>query len=166
MHNQNDIYDKLRPPQPTPVDEICGCSGQKAIKLMSTFGFNPIHCLDCNLEVPPERIGLGADLAEATAFWSQVFRAIDRLWIDGDYEDWAGQELSNIESSVNKRGKKIAEALNSLRRCYYWYHQDQSVDFFKPITSCPLCGKGLSKYTNGIFLQGICEDCSIVTVGE
>jgi predicted nucleic acid-binding Zn ribbon protein len=166
MHNEQGIYDKLRPPKPTPASEICGCSGQKPIKLMSTFSFNPIHCLDCNLEVPPERINLGIKLAEAIAFWSQTFRAIYHLWLDADYEDWAERELSDINSSVNRRGREIAKALNDLRRCYYWYHQDQSVDFFEPVISCPLCGKELTKYADSIFQQGICGECSIVTVGE
>jgi hypothetical protein len=166
MHDEQDVYDKLCPPKPTPDSEICKCPGEKPIKLMNTFSFNPIHCLDCNLEVPPGRINLSAELAEAIAFWSRIYRAIDHLWLDVDYEDWAEQELSDINSSVNKRGREIAKTLNESHRCYYWYHQDQSADFFRPITDCPLCGEELVEYINGIFQQRICHSCSIVTVGE
>lgn len=162
MYNEQDIYDKLRPPKPTPDFEICGCLEQQPIKLMSTFGYNPIHCLACNLEVPPERLSLQAKLADVIAFWAQVHRALDYLWIDADYENWAEPELADINSAVNRRGREIARALNELRRCYYWYHQDQTVAFWQPITDCPVCGKELTKYVNGIFEQR----CSLVTGGE
>lgn len=166
--NTDDRYQKFRPPASTPDDEICHCVGLKPVKLMSAaLGFNPIHCLDCNLEVPPERLAPSDDLVDAIAFWAQTCGAIDRLWLaSGPYEVWAAHELSNIDSPVNKEGREVASGLNKLRRCYYWYHQDQSVQEFHPVTKCPACGRQFSLYTLGIFTQQICESCSIVTVGE
>jgi hypothetical protein len=41
----------------------------KLMTMRQVAGFNPIHCLDCNLEVPPERLSLTADLAEEIASW-------------------------------------------------------------------------------------------------
>ena len=63
-----EIYVRLRPPAPTPADELCSCPQGTPTKLMSAggLGFNPLHCLRCNLEVRPERIGFGGELAEAS----------------------------------------------------------------------------------------------------
>lgn len=49
----DDPYAQLRPPAPTPIDEICSCPSSTPIRLMTSLGENPIHCLDCNLESPP-----------------------------------------------------------------------------------------------------------------
>ncbi len=56
----SDPYFKLRSPEPTPPDELCTCLGVPPIKLMCALGYNPVHCMDCNLEVPPERLGFDA----------------------------------------------------------------------------------------------------------
>ncbi len=49
---------------------------------MQALGENPIHCLNCNLEVPPEKLDLATKLIDAVAFWRNVYDAIDRLWLD------------------------------------------------------------------------------------
>ena len=51
----SDPYWKLRPVGPTPADEICRCADLKGVVLRDSLGENPIHCLVCNGEVPPER---------------------------------------------------------------------------------------------------------------
>jgi predicted nucleic acid-binding Zn ribbon protein len=162
-----DKYFKLLPPEPTPEDEMCHCPGTPPIKLMYVFGYNPIHCMNCNLEVQPEKLGIPSDLVAAIDYWRHLYQAIDALWLDSsDYEQWAEEQLSDISSRVNRKGRSVQQSLNSTRRCYYWYFQDQSADDYEPISSCPSCGNPLSDYSYGIFRQLVCEKCSIVTVGE
>jgi hypothetical protein len=164
--NMKDIYFKLRAPLPTPADEICQCRGQKPVKLMTALGENPVHCIDCNLEVSPEVLGFDTNLVEMIADWRSVYDAVDRLWLDsGEYESWAECELSDIQSPINVRGLKVRDALNEIRRCYFWFFQDQSQDDFTSITLCPSCQEPLIPYDHGIFPQLICEKCSIITVG-
>jgi len=70
MERTNDVYERLRPPE--PAEDVCSCPGEPPIKLMTirdVRGFNPIHCLDCNLEVPPERLAIDRRLVEAIASW-------------------------------------------------------------------------------------------------
>jgi hypothetical protein len=82
-----DPYWKLRPTRATPDDELCKCANQPPIVLQGPFSSNPIACLKCNGEVPPERIGFSADLAERIAFWKNVHEALYTLWLDSsDYE--------------------------------------------------------------------------------
>ena len=162
-----DPYWKLRSPPPSPADEICGCPGEPAIKLMGAIGPNPIHCLDCNLEIPPERIPVPAILADELALWTQTYCALEHLSLLGDYEKWAEAHLENISSSINKHGRELTRQLNALRRCYYWHHQDQSVPFWTPASECPVCQHGLTEYrSRRFFPQLVCEACSIVVAGE
>ncbi len=85
-----DKYFKLRVPEPTPADEICRCVDAPPITLMGgTFGFNPIHCLNCNLEVPPETFNLSSVQIDGIAYWRVLHDAISLLWLDsGEYEEW------------------------------------------------------------------------------
>jgi predicted nucleic acid-binding Zn ribbon protein len=134
---------------------------------MVTFGYNPIHCMDCNLEVPPERLGFSEELAEALAGWRDVHSSIDLLWLDsGAYEEWAYQQLSDLASETNQRGLAVRAAIDPVRRCYYWCFQDETGDHGALRHDCPSCHQPLLEYPHGIFLQLVCEQCSIVTVGE
>jgi predicted nucleic acid-binding Zn ribbon protein len=162
-----DPYGKLQPPPPTPDDEICRCVGAPPIKLMCALSYNPIHCMDCNLEVRPETLALKEPLVEAIAFWRSIHDAIYELWLaSGEYESWAQEQLADIASPVNREGRAVQVDLNGARRCYYWYFQDQSAEDYQTITCCPVCGDTLNVYPGVIFKQLICETCSIVTPGD
>ena len=160
------MYSKLHPPPETPEDELCSCDGNKPIKLMYALSYNPLCCIDCNLQVVPETLALNLRLVEAIASWRDVMGAIDHLWLDsGAYEAWAKQQLSTIASPVNQQGLVVCKELDAIRRCYYWYFQDESSEDYEPITHCPNCQQELVGYSNGIFRQLLCEQCSIITVG-
>jgi predicted nucleic acid-binding Zn ribbon protein len=162
-----DFYSALRPPAATPDNEICRCEGIPPIKLMYALSYNPLHCVVCNLEVAPASLPLNERLIEAIVSWRNLVEAIDHLWLDsGDYEEWAKQQLVDINSPVNQRGLALCKELSGLRRCYYWYFQDQSCEGFEPITHCPNCDALLIPYPDGLFRQLICEPCRIITVGE
>jgi predicted nucleic acid-binding Zn ribbon protein len=134
---------------------------------MTALNYNPLHCIDCNLEIPPESLDLSAEVVDAIAYWRNIYDAIDRLWLDSkEYEIWAKHQLAEITSPVNKRGMVLRKRLDAIRRCYYWYFQNQSAEGFRPIERCPSCGCLLAVYSNGIFRQLICEQCSLITVGE
>ncbi len=161
------LYAKLRPPEPTPEEELCRCEDRPPIKLMSTLTENPIHCMNCNLEVPPQTMQWSGEAVDRVAHWNALYHAIDVLWLDsGAYEAWARGQLADITSEVNTRGREVQSVLNDTHRCYYWYFQDQSVDEYPPLRSCPVCGDALLDYRAGIFLQRVCERDSIVVVGE
>jgi predicted nucleic acid-binding Zn ribbon protein len=162
----SDPYFKLRPPQPTPEDEICKCEGVKPVKLMQALGFNPLHCIDCNLEILPESLALSEPLVEDIVEWARLYEAIHALWLDsGPYEGWAKDQLSDIESPANQRGLDVRKKLEKIRPCYYRYFQDQSADDFKAATICPSCGGSLTPYLQGIFPQLICQSCKIIMAG-
>lgn len=159
-------YFKLRPPAPTFEDELCQCDPPRPIKLMDALRYNPLHCIDCNGEVTPESLALPVDLVEPLARWRSVVQSLYLLWLDsGAYEVWPETELSSITSAVNQQGLAVRALLNPIRRCYFHYFQNQTVDNFIPIQHCPSCGQTLTDYPHGIYAQLICEQCSIITVG-
>ncbi len=159
--------DKLRPPEPTPPEEICSCSEDKPLKLMTTLGHNPIHCVDCNLEIPLEELPLSTVLIDALADWNSLDSSIHRLWLDsGAYESWAEQELSDINSAVNSLGREVQRSVNELHRCYLWFFQDESAPDYRPLQRCPACEGDLKRYGGGIFEQLICDKCGIIVPGR
>jgi predicted nucleic acid-binding Zn ribbon protein len=166
MERQTD-YAKLHPLEPTPDEELCRCLDMPPIKLMPALTRNPLHCMNCNLEVPAETLLLSQQVIEEMSAWNEIYHAIYILWLDsGAYEAWAREQLSATESTVNARGREVQRDLNTIRRCYYWYFQDQSADNYCPLRSCPVCGDALRDYPTEIFLQRVCDRDSIVMVGE
>jgi len=163
----NDPYFKLKPWPPTSEDELCSYDGEPPIKLMSALGENPLHCMNCNREVRPEDLAIPSETVEAIAAWRSIYDALDRLWLSsGEYEGWAAEQLSNMQGQVNVDGRSVQQQLDNLRRCYYRYFQDQSAEDYEPLARCPNCGELLADYTEGSFLQRVCEACSIVVVAE
>jgi hypothetical protein len=156
----SDLYELLKPPGPTPSDEICSCPDSPPITLNSLGGltYNPIHCLDCNLEVPPERLGLAPGQVQALAHWEAIYGSIDRLELDsGPYEAWARQQLLDPGSPPNAEGRALAADLSQLRPCYLWFWQPEADEGFEPRSTCPVCAEPLEAYTDGKFPRLLCE---------
>jgi predicted nucleic acid-binding Zn ribbon protein len=135
---------------------------------MSTgwMSLNPIHCLECNLEVPPQRLGLDPVLADAVATWLRTYGAIDTLELEsGPYEAWARAELLDPDSPPNRGGVALARQLNALVRTYFWFWQPQGEEDWQPPTACPVCGGLLVAHDSGLFPQLLCDNDNIVVVG-
>lgn len=154
----DDPYWKLRPEGPTAPDELCACPGALPIVLQDHLSALPLACLECNGEMPPERVGFTAAVAEKIAFWRNFHRAFLTLWLDSrEYEAWARRELEDPEAPVNVRGLAIVRELNELRRTYYWWFQDNGHPDFVPRETCPRCVKPFTE-AHG---RWVCEGCLI-----
>jgi hypothetical protein len=89
---------------------------------MSALTDNPIHCMQCNLEVPLQTLALPEETAQQVAHWNALSHAIDVLWLAaGAYEVWAQGHLADLTSAVNTPGRAVLRVLNDTRRCSYWY---------------------------------------------
>jgi hypothetical protein len=134
---------------------------------LAGLGANPIHCLNCNREVRPERLDLPADLADDVAGWLTTYGAIEALELQsGEYEQWARGELLDPASPPNVEGLEVARRLNELNRCYFWFFQPESDEGWEPRSTCPFCDEPLSLYDRGIFAQLLCERDNVVLVGR
>lgn len=161
MDPNDDPYWKLRPESRTPDDELCSCANSPAIMLQPRLRSNPLSCIACNLEVPPQRVGFSEALAERLAFWRSFHESFYYLWLDsGEFEDWAKAQLEDPESPVNRRGLELVSQLNTHRRTYYWWFQYDGQEDFEPRSRCPNCDSELARQD----WVHVCEQCSIVVV--
>ncbi len=158
-----DLYEALRPEAATPEDELCNCDGRPPIVLQDHLSPNPISCLNCNGEIPPERLGITSQLARGIAYWRYLHAALFALWLDSeDYEDWARAQLEDPNGRVAVMGLELVDALNQYVRTYYRWFEDASEDDFVPLSQCPRCGGSLDQQ----FACFVCEICSIVVHRE
>jgi hypothetical protein len=156
-----DPYRKLRPPLPTPEEDICACADAPPIVLQSHLSENPISCLRCNLEMPPERLGWSKDAVDGLAYWRQFHDCFYLLWLDSrEFDGWAKAQLEDAASPVNTRGLALVAKLNAFRRTYYWWFQDNSADDWEPLSLCPRCGGDFVEWP-GRLPRYLCEPCSI-----
>ncbi len=156
--HRNDPFWKLRPPPPTPEDELCACVDGPPIMLQAHLSPNPLSCIACNSEVPPECVGFPEKLAEELASWQSFHDCFYVLWLDsGAFESWAEAQLDDPASTVHMRGRALVSELNVFRRAYYWWFQrvDETIE---PRTSCPVCERHLTE-AHG---RRICEPCAVV----
>lgn len=157
--DEGEPYWKLRPPSATPGDELCTCADRPPIVLQSHLSPNPVACLRCNGEVPPERVGFSGELAERVASWRNLHDALFALWLDSaEYESWACARLEDPNGRVTVRGLEVVRELNGCHRTYYWWFQNASADDFVPTSQCPRCSAALV----ASFDRLVCEACSIV----
>jgi hypothetical protein len=161
-NDEHDPYESLRPEPPTPEDELCKCVDRPPIVLQRHFSSNPIACLKCNLEVPPERIGFTAELAGYVTFWRNLHGALYLLRLDSeDFEEWAIKQLEDPEGRVNVEALELVGELNKFRRPYYRWFEDQSVDDFVPLRLCPRCSAELVEFVGSFGPSSVCDNCSV-----
>ena len=164
MSKNEDPYWKLRPPPPTPTDELCSCTDRPPIMLQAHQSSNPLSCMACNREVSPERIGFSEALAEKLAAWQSFHDCFNLLWLDsGEFESWAKAQLVNPRNPVNRRGFKLVSELNAFHRAYYWWFEEIMVEESQRISRCPVCRAELTAR----YGHQVCQRCSIVVgIGE
>jgi hypothetical protein len=159
----DDPYRRLRPPAPTPYRHLCTCTGARPVKLMLLEGYNPVSCMECNLEVAPEMLGFPKHLANEIADWRAHYAALDHLWLRGPapYRRWAARELANIESPVNQQGLVVRARLELYRRCYYWIFGWANGRLVE-VTQCPACAQPMAPYDGYHTEWWVCEPCGLV----
>jgi Zn-ribbon-containing, possibly nucleic-acid-binding protein (DUF2310) len=154
-----DPYWRLRPASPTPDDEICRCPRGAEVMLRDGLTDNPLFCVVCNREVPPERLGFDERFAEEIANWLSVYDSLYRLWLaSGEYETWAAARLSDPQGQVNRWGREIVARLNGITPAYYWWFVDTDADADRP-SDCPSCSGPLGEVVGKDFR--VCTECRI-----
>ena len=154
MYANMDEYHKLRP---WTEIESCECPSVSGLFLVDKLSDNPLHCDHCLREVDPERLQLTVRETGMVASWFSVESALYGLWLDsGDYEQYAKQQLIDIEGQVNRDGLEIAEILSSKIPTKLWVFYD--TDDGVPV-ACPRCGKPLDEDVD--WGTGKCESCRI-----
>jgi hypothetical protein len=136
--------------------------------LMTALGSNPIHCLNCNLEVDPASVPIPVGMVQQIAHWQWIAGAFEALELDsGPYEAIAQAELLDLGSPVNQEGLSLRHELDQVRRCFYVLFQVMSDDLeFVVPEVCPQCGNLLVEYSAGQFPRLICDADSLALLLE
>ena len=161
MDNE-DRYASLKPPAPSSADEICSCAGPTPIVIRSSLTYNPIACVDCNGEVPPESLDLSLELIQAIVSWRYIHDALYALWLDSrEFEQWAADQLLDPKGPVTTRGLQLCGQMPSARRCYLWFFQDTDGPDYTPRTTCPICSAILED-RKVLKHRKLCAHCGIL----
>lgn len=104
--------------------------------------------------------------------WQNAYRATDELWLDGLSDKFTGKQLGNVNSRLNKLGKKIAAAMSRHTGAKIYLHisndipdQMQYATVDGQLTGlCPSCGKPMKyvKFCDDYEIF-VCDDCSLST---
>jgi len=172
----DDRYLKLRPFPAPPADELCACQEIEALALCYVFySRNPLRCLSCNNEVPPERLDLTPAMVDSLASWASFYGCFYLLWLEsGEFETWARQQLTDPRSPANERGLAVCGRLSEIKPCYFWWFEETVDEDYQPLSACPRCGAplaerpspsppgGKSVERESSFRRLVCEPCRIV----
>ncbi len=131
------------------------------VMLRGTLSPNPLYCVRCRGEVPPERLQFDASLAEAIGAWVSVHDSLYRLWLaSGEYEKWAAERLADPLGEVNAQGREIVARLNTIVPAYYWWFVDSEVIQPEDFQACPICAGQLTDVAKNSFRK--CSLCRIL----
>ena len=131
------------------------------VMLRDTLSRNPLCCVSCNNEVPSERIGFDAGMADKVADWLSVHNSLYRLWLDsGEYESWASARLADPVGQGNIRGHEIVGQLNLVVPAYYWWFVDSEVMSPEDVPACPVCAGPLADVEKRNFRE--CSVCRVL----
>ena len=160
----------------TNVDsqEYCSCKTRTAIE-MQTFANDSdsvFTCCTCGKPIALYELPYldKQDDHWYIVNWQNTYGATDTLWLDSLSDRFTGNQLSNVNSALNKIGRKIADEVSRKTRakCYYNIFDDltKKVKFVKEnnkvLRLCPCCGNpmGHVKFCAD-YERFICEDCRL-----
>ena len=146
--------------------ERCKCEEKFPVKIMFAFSESVICCMNCNLEVGGKKFD---ELERSSEFksWKSEYKSIYELWLaSGDYEAWAGEELSNPKSKLNRSGLELTRIVGGISKCYYWLHSTETMSFQENSAICPNCEEEMKIFNGRAPMQMYCDHCCIVVTGE
>ena len=148
------------------MEDVCLCDAPKVWKLMWALTPNPICCMRCNLEISPSESHITADLENSISTWISQWSPLYKTWLgSGEDETLATNELINIESEPNKKGREIVKELSKINPCYYQVFEEEILEGWTPMRVCPSCSKLLQPRNFGKFKYQSCEDCGLLYWG-
>lgn len=160
----------------TDIDsqEYCSCEKRTAIE-MQTFA-NDIDsvftCCSCGKPIALYELPYieKQDDHWCMVNWQHTFGATDELWLYCLSDRFTGNQLTNVNSALNKSGREIAEKISQKTGLKFYYNVfddlTKKVKFTKvngkAVRICPSCGKAMNYVKFGNYYERyICNDCNL-----
>lgn len=132
---------------------------------------SPLICGDTFREIPLYKIPYtdtdkkGYDNIN---FWNKDYRSIYGLWISGTYENFALEELQNVHSKINKKGRELTQIIEKLTGIPTYYFLFNYRDWSKKEDlerKCPLTKKTwyINRKTSDDFIAFKCTSSRLVS---
>lgn len=146
-------------------DYYCTHDDWESLTLICDYrcGLSPVVCNQCRGQVARYRLGSGD--VEGLYRWDLQYAHLESLsMIVSEYEDWADDELSNVDSEINRLGISLAASMASAIGCevlcFLATNEEQTH------TQCPRCNGPLESRSLIPAWDACCRTCGIATSGE
>lgn len=152
--------------------EYCSCKTRTAIEMQTFFGDidSVFTCCTCGKPIALYELPY-LDMQDdhwGIVNWQNTYRSTDNLWLDSLSDRFTGNQLVNVNSALNKRGREIADEISkkTATKVYYNIFDDLTgkVKFVKikgkNVRLCPCCGSAM-KYVKFCddYERHVCEEC-------
>jgi len=147
----------------SPDEYYCEHKTWKSLLLRGDHvsGTPPLQCAECKGFVAQYRLQIDPKTGELIWYWIRQLDAIeDCSSLCSEYETWADEQLSNIQSKINRMGLKIAKKLSRTLEADVSLLFD-SGDEDKDLQRCPQCNKPFEKSTFGPTYRLSCSSCHL-----
>lgn len=158
----------------TLSEEYCSCTTRTAME-METYDCDidsVFICCTCGKPIALYELPYidGQDEHYSIISWQNAYSSTDRLWLECLSDRFTGNQLVNVNSALNKEGRRIANEIGRKTgiKVYYNVFDDltKKVKFVKEngrhIRLCPCCGNPMKYVKNcddyEIF---VCDDCML-----
>lgn len=119
-------------------DRVCACEDWPSFLLdPDTLGhFSSVVCGGCLYPIPPYKLPKEFEIGH----WESTYEHVYLIWLEsGTLESWAGSQLGDYHSDLNREARRIIGRLRRFRPVpayYLIWSENESLDM-----PCPNCGR-------------------------
>lgn len=158
----------------TQSQSYCNCKNRSAIEMQTAeYDTDSVFiCCDCGKPVALYELPLLKDSEDycRIQMWQHNYADTDRLWMNGLFDRFTGNQRVNFDSALNKLGRKIADEMSENLGCPVYYHL--ASDYGKKVKLqevgneklhvCPKCGKVMKRMEiSEKYKIDVCAECRL-----
>lgn len=129
---------------------------------------SPLVCGETFNGIPFYKHNFSISFIEEILSWNRNYKSLFNLWLQGDYENFAEEELQNVHSKINKRGREICKEieLQTGISTYYFLFNNRSLTLAEDLArKCPITKEewSLPNTTSEDFIAFKCTESRLVS---
>ncbi len=139
--------------------------------ILRTGWSSPLICGDTNDAIPLYKIpdtNPDSKGYENIFFWAKTYEHLWGLWLNGEYEAFAQDELQNVDSKINKAGRALCVRVEELTGVptYFFLFNSRAWSKQQDLQrKCPITGKNwlIKDSTANDFISFKCDESRLVS---